>query len=87
MVLDVSPYCTTKLQKKMSVYRDHFQAMEDRQKDETTAIKLGKPMKDEDKPKVKSVPTHFEDGGLHFILFCPRERIFLKIFIPELNIF
>jgi len=61
MVLDVSPYCTTKLQKKMSVYRDHFQAMEDRQKDETTAIKLGKPMKDEDKPKVKSVPTHFED--------------------------
>ena len=36
--------------------------MEDRDKEAARAIKLGKPIPECDKPKIKNVPYSFEDG-------------------------
>ena len=38
--------------------------MEDREKEESRALKMGKPIAEKDKPKLKTIPYYFEDGEL-----------------------
>jgi len=62
--LDVFDVCSPKLQKRLEPYRVHFKDMDDRQKEEARALKSGRTVKDEDKIKVKDIPSHFaEDVG------------------------
>lgn len=61
MVLDVFDLCTPELQKKLLPIRGKYKDMEERQIEEERALRRGKPISKEEKPKTKSLPFWFED--------------------------
>lgn len=61
IILDVFDLCTPELQKKLTPIREKYKDMDERQIEEERALKRGKPLAPEDKPRTRALPFSFED--------------------------